>query len=129
MHGLLTPISPMPPPMPPLSPWLPSSSIPQSARKQQTFFPPSPKKHVELPPYLAIRQMQIGNLFHVGVFSTDAIPQGTRFGPFTGNVIRLDGLDTTKDNSCVWEVSDEKSVLLSSFIGLLSQLFPEIVFI
>eukprot|EP00795_Rhopilema_esculentum_P012467 gene12467-3141_t len=107
IHGLLTPISPVPP----LSPWLQSNGSQQSSVKSQAFFPPSPSKTMELPSSLAIRHLQIGNLFHVGVFSTNAIPQGTRLGPYTGRLLSLEEIDKSRDNSCIWEVFSNGGVM------------------
>eukprot|EP00794_Sanderia_malayensis_P005375 gene5375-6047_t len=104
-HGMMTPISPMGPPQ---SPWLKDKNMLQTPRQKQSFFPPSPispeKKTMELPSFLTIRHLQLGNLFHVGVFSTDHVRQGSRFGPFTGAMVRAEELDPRQDNSCVWEV-------------------------
>ena len=100
VHGLLTPVSPIHQ----LSPWLPSFYTEKSAEKVQTFFPSSAVNTIELPSFATIRHLQIGNLFHIGVFSTEYISQGTRLGPFAGKVLQMDQIDRSKDDSSSWEV-------------------------
>lgn len=45
-----------------------------------------------------------GDLAHLGVFCTDPIPKGVRFGPFQGKVVNTTEIKTYDDNSLMWEV-------------------------
>lgn len=40
----------------------------------------------------------------LGVFCSQAIPKGVRFGPFQGRVVHTSEIKTYDDNSLMWEV-------------------------
>ncbi|KAL8182038.1 UNVERIFIED_CONTAM: hypothetical protein K2H54_040860 [Gekko kuhli] len=50
----------------------------------------------------------------VGVFCTQAIPKGVRFGPFQGRVVNTSEIKTYDDNSLMWEIFEDGR--LSHFI-------------
>lgn len=41
----------------------------------------------------------------LGVFCTESIPHGVRFGPFQGKVVNTSEIKTYDDNSLMWEVT------------------------
>uniref|UniRef100_A0A493T2K6 PR/SET domain 14 n=1 Tax=Anas platyrhynchos platyrhynchos TaxID=8840 RepID=A0A493T2K6_ANAPP len=56
------------------------------------------------PAGLAVLRVAYGDLAHLGVFCTDPIPKGVRFGPFQGKVVNTTEIKTYDDNSLMWEI-------------------------
>lgn len=50
-----------------------------------------------------------GDVSQLGVFCTDPIPKGVRFGPFQGKVVNTSEIKTYDDNSLMWEVAEAPS--------------------
>lgn len=49
-------------------------------------------------------QVEYGDMSQVGVFCTDPIPKGVRFGPFRGKMVSISEIKIYDDNSLMWEV-------------------------
>lgn len=47
-----------------------------------------------------------GDVSQLGVFCTEPIPKGVRFGPFQGRVVNTSEIKTYDDNSLMWEVAE-----------------------
>uniref|UniRef100_A0A8B9TBF4 PR/SET domain 14 n=1 Tax=Anas platyrhynchos TaxID=8839 RepID=A0A8B9TBF4_ANAPL len=82
-------------PPPPPSPSLSRGSAPLS---------PGLSRPVPPPAGLAVLRVAYGDLAHLGVFCTDPIPKGVRFGPFQGKVVNTTEIKTYDDNSLMWEI-------------------------
>ncbi|KFU88073.1 PR domain zinc finger protein 14, partial [Chaetura pelagica] len=80
--------------VPPTSPGAPDSS---SA-------PLLDKDSLQLPEGLSVLRVAYGDVSHLGVFCTDPIPKGVRFGPFQGKVVNTSEIKTYDDNSLMWEI-------------------------
>lgn len=50
-------------------------------------------------------QTAFGDAPHFGVFCSNFIAEGVRFGPFQGKVVNASEVKTHRDNSRMWEVS------------------------
>lgn len=50
-------------------------------------------------------QTEFGDVPHFGVFCSNFIAKGVRFGPFQGKVVNASEVKTHRDNSRMWEVS------------------------
>lgn len=50
-------------------------------------------------------QTAFGDAPHFGVFCSNFIAKGVRFGPFQGKVVNASEVKTHRDNSRMWEVS------------------------
>jgi hypothetical protein len=50
-------------------------------------------------------QTSFGDVPHFGVFCSDFIAKGVRFGPFRGRVVNASEVKAHRDNSRMWEVS------------------------
>lgn len=48
----------------------------------------------------------------LGVFCTETIPKGIRFGPFQGKVVNTSEIKTYDDNSLMWEVPEVRFCLI-----------------
>ncbi|XP_075775857.1 PR domain zinc finger protein 14 [Pelodiscus sinensis] len=68
----------------------------------------------ELPPGLSVLQTLRGEALQLGVFCTDPIPRGVRFGPFQGKVVNTSEIKIYDDNSLMWEIFEDGR--LSHFI-------------
>ncbi|GAB0182270.1 PR domain zinc finger protein 14 [Grus japonensis] len=55
-------------------------------------------------PGLSVLRVAYGNVSQLGVFCTDPIPKGVRFGPFQGKVVNTSEIKTYDDNSLMWEI-------------------------
>uniref|UniRef100_A0A7M4FN27 PR/SET domain 14 n=1 Tax=Crocodylus porosus TaxID=8502 RepID=A0A7M4FN27_CROPO len=69
-----------------------------------------------LPAGLAVLQALCGDVPQLGVFCTEPIPKGVRFGPFQGRVVNTSEIKTYDDNSLMWEVDIFEDGRLSHFI-------------
>ncbi|XP_041891673.1 PR domain zinc finger protein 14 [Corvus kubaryi] len=56
------------------------------------------------PAGLAVLRVAYGDVSQLGVFCTDPIPKGVRFGPFQGKVVNTSEIKTYDDNSLMWEI-------------------------
>ncbi|KGL94264.1 PR domain zinc finger protein 14, partial [Charadrius vociferus] len=56
------------------------------------------------PAGLSVLRVAYGDVFQLGVFCTDPIPKGVRFGPFQGKVVNTSEIKTYDDNSLMWEI-------------------------
>ncbi|NXS13950.1 PRD14 protein, partial [Neodrepanis coruscans] len=56
------------------------------------------------PAGLSVMRVAYGDVSHLGVFCTDPIPKGVRFGPFQGKVVNTSEIKTYDDNSLMWEI-------------------------
>lgn len=54
---------------------------------------------------LCLQQTAFGDVAHFGVFCSNFIAKGVRFGPFQGKVVNASEVKTHRDNSRMWEVS------------------------
>uniref|UniRef100_A0A8C5JP06 PR/SET domain 14 n=1 Tax=Junco hyemalis TaxID=40217 RepID=A0A8C5JP06_JUNHY len=70
--------------------------------------PPAPVRPPALSPLspagLSVLRVAYGDVSQLGVFCTDPIPKGVRFGPFQGKVVNTSEIKTYDDNSLMWEV-------------------------
>uniref|UniRef100_A0A8C4P865 PR/SET domain 14 n=1 Tax=Dromaius novaehollandiae TaxID=8790 RepID=A0A8C4P865_DRONO len=76
----------------------PQPSAPYSRGGPTAASPPAP------PTGLAVLRAACGDVSQLGVFCTDPIPKGVRFGPFQGKVVNTSEIKTYDDNSLMWEV-------------------------
>lgn len=58
------------------------------------------------PAGLAVLRVAYGDVSQLGVFCTEPIPKGVRFGPFQGKVVNTSEIKTYDDNSLMWEVAE-----------------------
>ncbi|XP_057282216.1 PR domain zinc finger protein 14 [Pezoporus wallicus] len=65
---------------------------------------PSRAQRALFPAGLSVLQVEYGDLSQVGVFCTDPIPKGVRFGPFQGKVVSISEIKIYDDNSLMWEI-------------------------
>ncbi|NXY82934.1 PRD14 protein, partial [Alcedo cyanopectus] len=56
------------------------------------------------PAGLSVLRVAYGDMSQLGVFCTDPIPKGVRFGPFQGKVVNTSEIKTYDDNSLMWEI-------------------------
>ncbi|XP_053915533.1 PR domain zinc finger protein 14 [Cuculus canorus] len=56
------------------------------------------------PTGLTVLRVAYGDVSQLGVFCTDPIPKGVRFGPFQGKVVNTTEIKTYDDNSLMWEI-------------------------
>ncbi|NXJ95333.1 PRD14 protein, partial [Corythaixoides concolor] len=59
---------------------------------------------LQLPEGLSVLRAAYGDVSQLGVFCTDPIPKGVRFGPFQGKVVNTSEIKTYDDNSLMWEI-------------------------
>ncbi|XP_075351581.1 PR domain zinc finger protein 14 [Mycteria americana] len=59
---------------------------------------------LQLPEGLSVLRVAYGDVSQLGVFCTDPIPKGVRFGPFQGKVVNTSEIKTYDDNSLMWEI-------------------------
>ncbi|XP_063781308.1 PR domain zinc finger protein 14 [Pseudophryne corroboree] len=69
---------------------------------------------LQLPEGLAVLKTKYAELPKSGVFSTNIITKGVKFGPFQGKVVNTSEIKTYDDNSLMWEIFEEGR--LSHFI-------------
>uniref|UniRef100_A0A8C5MQL7 PR domain zinc finger protein 14 n=1 Tax=Leptobrachium leishanense TaxID=445787 RepID=A0A8C5MQL7_9ANUR len=69
---------------------------------------------LQLPEGLSLLKTVQGDLLKSGVFSTNIIPKGVKFGPFQGKVVNTSEIKTYDDNSLMWEIFENGK--LSHFI-------------
>ncbi|XP_015279361.1 PREDICTED: PR domain zinc finger protein 14 [Gekko japonicus] len=69
---------------------------------------------LQLPEGLTVLQTVYVDGPQLGVFCTQAIPRGVRFGPFQGRVVNTSEIKTYDDNSLMWEIFEDGR--LSHFI-------------
>ncbi|XP_006860134.1 PREDICTED: PR domain zinc finger protein 14-like [Chrysochloris asiatica] len=74
-----------------------SSSLPQSLDKDS----------LQLPEGLCLLRTVFGGVPHFGVFCSNLIAKGVRFGPFEGKVIQASEVKTYGDNSLMWEIFED----------------------
>ncbi|XP_028720478.1 PR domain zinc finger protein 14 [Peromyscus leucopus] len=72
------------------------------------------KASLQLPEGLCLLQTEFGDVPHFGVFCSNFIAKGVRFGPFQGKVVNASEVKTHRDNSRMWEIFEDGS--LSHFI-------------
>ncbi|XP_075172426.1 PR domain zinc finger protein 14 [Anomaloglossus baeobatrachus] len=72
------------------------------------------REALQLPEGLIILKTKYGDLPKSGVFSTNVIPKGVKYGPFQGRVVNTSEIKTYDDNSVMWEIFEEGR--LSHFI-------------
>ncbi|XP_060100319.1 PR domain zinc finger protein 14 [Heteronotia binoei] len=84
----------------------------QSAVDGQPLFPDPAS--LQLPEGLTVLQTMCVEGPQLGVFCTQAIPKGVRFGPFQGRVVNTSEIKTYDDNSLMWEIFEDGR--LSHFI-------------
>ncbi|XP_007527505.1 PR domain zinc finger protein 14 [Erinaceus europaeus] len=61
---------------------------------------------LKLPEGLCFRQTKFGGVPHVGVFCSNIIAKGVRFGPFQGKVVHISEVKSYGDNS-LWEIFED----------------------
>ncbi|KAM6318522.1 PR domain zinc finger protein 14 [Aegotheles albertisi] len=66
--------------------------------------PPLDRDSMQLPEGLSVLRVVYGDVSQLGVFCTDPIPKGVRFGPFQGKVVNTSEIKTYDDNSLMWEI-------------------------
>ncbi|KAM4688927.1 PR domain zinc finger protein 14 [Discoglossus pictus] len=69
---------------------------------------------LQLPEGLTVIKTLYGDITKSGVFSTNIVPKGVKFGPFQGKVVNTSEIKTYDDNSLMWEIFEEGR--LSHFI-------------
>ncbi|XP_062987378.1 PR domain zinc finger protein 14 [Elgaria multicarinata webbii] len=72
------------------------------------------KSALQLPEGLTVLQTVDVEGPQLGVFCTETIPKGVRFGPFQGKVVNTSEIKTYDDNSLMWEIFEDGR--LSHFI-------------
>ncbi|XP_077348974.1 PR domain zinc finger protein 14 [Lithobates pipiens] len=72
------------------------------------------REALQLPEGVVIIRTKYGDLPKSGVFSTNLIPKGLKFGPFQGKVVNTSEIKTYDDNSLMWEIFEDGR--LSHFI-------------
>ncbi|KAM9643910.1 LOW QUALITY PROTEIN: PR domain zinc finger protein 14 [Morphnus guianensis] len=78
----------------------PRRAAPRRARPP----PPSRAEPALSPAGLSVLRVAYGDVSQLGVFCTDPIPKGVRFGPFQGKVVNTSEIKTYDDNSLMWEI-------------------------
>ncbi|XP_053169471.1 PR domain zinc finger protein 14 [Hemicordylus capensis] len=69
---------------------------------------------LQLPEGMTVLQTLTGDGPQLGIFCTETILKGVRFGPFQGKVVNTSEIKTYDDNSLMWEIFEEGR--LSHFI-------------
>ncbi|KAM8966578.1 PR domain zinc finger protein 14 [Pelodytes ibericus] len=69
---------------------------------------------LQMPEGLVYLKTTYGDVPKSGVFSTNIIPKGVKFGPFQGKVVNTSEIKTYDDNSLMWEIFENGR--LSHFI-------------
>ncbi|XP_063306464.1 PR domain zinc finger protein 14 [Pelobates fuscus] len=69
---------------------------------------------LQLPEGLSLLKILHDDLPKSGVFSTNIIPKGVKFGPFQGKIVNTSEIKTYDDNSVMWEIFENGR--LSHFI-------------
>uniref|UniRef100_A0A8C4U0L7 PR domain zinc finger protein 14 n=1 Tax=Falco tinnunculus TaxID=100819 RepID=A0A8C4U0L7_FALTI len=78
---------------------------PASASAASSSSAPLPDRDsLQLPEGLSVLRVAYGDVSQLGVFCTDPIPKGVRFGPFQGKVVNTSEIKTYDDNSLMWEI-------------------------
>ncbi|PIO32737.1 hypothetical protein AB205_0221380, partial [Aquarana catesbeiana] len=72
------------------------------------------REALQLPEGVAVMRTKYGDLPKSGVFSTNLIPKGLKYGPFQGKVVNTSEIKTYDDNSLMWEIFEDGR--LSHFI-------------
>ncbi|XP_032746504.1 PR domain zinc finger protein 14 [Rattus rattus] len=72
------------------------------------------KDSLQLPEGLCLLQTAFGDAPHFGVFCSNFVAKGVRFGPFQGKVVNASEVKTHRDNSRMWEIFEDGH--LSHFI-------------
>ncbi|EGW14634.1 PR domain zinc finger protein 14 [Cricetulus griseus] len=72
------------------------------------------KDSLQLPEGLCLMQTEFGDVPHFGVFCSNFIAEGVRFGPFQGKVVNASEVKTHRDNSRMWEIFEDGN--LSHFV-------------
>ncbi|KAJ6664024.1 hypothetical protein lerEdw1_008978 [Lerista edwardsae] len=67
---------------------------------------------LQLPEGLTVLQTVFTDGPQLGVFCTETIPKGIRFGPFQGKVVNISEIKTYDDNSLMWEVPEVRFCLI-----------------
>ncbi|KAJ7399639.1 PR/SET domain 14 [Pitangus sulphuratus] len=77
---------------------------PTSSGAADSSAPLLDRDSLQLPEGLSVLRVAYGDVSHLGVFCTDTIPKGVRFGPFQGKVVNTSEIKTYDDNSLMWEI-------------------------
>ncbi|KAM4704721.1 PR domain zinc finger protein 14 [Rhinophrynus dorsalis] len=62
---------------------------------------------LQLPEGLTVMKTIYGEVQKSGVFSTNIIPKGVKYGPFQGKVVNTSEIKTYDDNSLMWEIFED----------------------
>ncbi|XP_012665253.1 PR domain zinc finger protein 14 [Otolemur garnettii] len=81
-----------------------SDSLPQTPDKDS----------LQLPEGLCLMKTMFGKIPHFGVFCSNFVAKGVRFGPFQGKVVNASEVKAHGDNSLMWEIFEDGH--LSHFI-------------
>ncbi|KAL2308309.1 hypothetical protein Nmel_001323 [Mimus melanotis] len=77
---------------------------PDSSDAEDSATPLLDRDSLQLPAGLSVLRVAYGDVSQLGVFCTDPIPKGVRFGPFQGKVVNTSEIKTYDDNSLMWEI-------------------------
>ncbi|XP_015508180.1 PR domain zinc finger protein 14 [Parus major] len=77
---------------------------PSSSGAADSAAPLLDRDSLQLPEGLSVLRVAYGDVSQLGVFCTDPIPKGVRFGPFQGKVVNTSEIKTYDDNSLMWEI-------------------------
>uniref|UniRef100_A0A8C9MEJ6 PR domain zinc finger protein 14 n=1 Tax=Serinus canaria TaxID=9135 RepID=A0A8C9MEJ6_SERCA len=77
---------------------------PASSGAADSAAPLLDRDSLQLPEGLSVLRVAYGDVSQLGVFCTDPIPKGVRFGPFQGKVVNTSEIKTYDDNSLMWEI-------------------------
>nr|XP_056710882.1 PR domain zinc finger protein 14 [Euleptes europaea] len=111
--GRSSPPAPQPPP-PAGRPSPPAYRFTAQELHAVLYGAPPPAARPPRSPGLTVLQMASLDSPQLGVFCTQAIPKGVRFGPFQGRVVNTSEIKTYDDNSLMWEIFEDGR--LSHFI-------------
>ncbi|KAF4803155.1 PR domain zinc finger protein 14 [Turdus rufiventris] len=77
---------------------------PDSSGAADSAAPLLDRDSLQLPAGLSVLRVAYGDVSQLGVFCTDPIAKGVRFGPFQGKVVNTSEIKTYDDNSLMWEI-------------------------
>ncbi|KAM4865405.1 PR domain zinc finger protein 14 [Thomomys bottae] len=81
--------------------------VPTESSAPNHLPPTLDKDTLQLPEGLCITQTVVGGIPHLGVFCSNFIAKGIRFGPFQGKVVNTSEVKTHRDNSVMWEIFED----------------------
>uniref|UniRef100_G3WS31 PR domain zinc finger protein 14 n=1 Tax=Sarcophilus harrisii TaxID=9305 RepID=G3WS31_SARHA len=88
--------------------------VPEDSSGSESVIQSLDKDSLKLPEGLCVLKTMCGDVPQFGVFCSNLVPKGVRFGPFLGKVVNASEIKTYGDNSLMWEIFEDGH--LSHFI-------------